>query len=182
MTVQNDISSHLEIQGFIDAWRSIKQDQPVPLRSNVDPVVFKPYLRTMLITELDGGDLIYRLVGTAIDTTNGNMLGTSAFDYMPDALAKTARSMFQTAAKHPCGWFSEYLVPLETDEFANRYATHLPLIDERSSNPFFVGYVHFVDEYVSTPLMPAAKQLSKVEFQLQKTAFLDIGCGIPDTG
>ena len=92
-------------QALIEYWYSIRGSDTVPSRSDVRPADIRQLLPNVMMLEYrPGGELIFRLVGSAIvDKLGKNFTGMNQLDLFPKAQRAFARQRYVNLLEQPCG-------------------------------------------------------------------------------
>lgn len=169
-----------EIDGFIAAWNTLRGDHRMPIKSEIDLRPLQRFLTNVMITEFDGVDMRYRLVGSALEATSRVQVGSSMMEHYPGAVTDLGRVMFKAAYDRPAGFGAEYRVELETGARVTRHSIYLPMSEPGRQEAYFLAYVHFAEEKIYTPLSRNRIQVRSREFSLRCFRFHDLGSGIPE--
>lgn len=162
---------------ILDHWQTLRGDRLRPLRSELDPAAFKPFLQNVGIFEVVAPDTtICRLAGTAFHRTLGfELAGRNVAELYGPTLFRAAGYRFQMMALQPCAAMFDLVLRFASGAENPHEIMLLPLEPETpdAPPPLLVGIAPIrAVEWENTAVLPQLDPSPNFRF-------IDIGAGVP---
>jgi len=169
-------------RAFLAYWLYIRGDKIVPHTDDVSPPDMRtlaPYVRYL---HWQGDALVHRLWGSALTEGTGvDLTGEDMLAYVAPARRDARRKLFRAAGDHPCGCALVVRSESMQDSGVAFEMTFLPVAVSPGHPPRLIGTLQWVEArevFDPQPYKPEEGHLLAVE----KTAFIDVGAGVPGSG
>lgn len=178
--VYGDISLTPPAHAFLAYWWHIRGDKIIPETQDVSPPQMRtlaPYVRYM---HWDGEALVHRLWGSALTEGTGvDLTGEDMLAYVAPERRGFRRKLFRSVGDQPCGCVMVVRSDSSPDGGTAFEMTFLPVATGDGQLPRLIGTLQWCearDVFEPRPYHPQKHNLLAVE----KTAFIDVGAGVPD--
>ncbi len=175
-----DIELTAPAHAFLAYWLYIRGDKIVPDTDDVSPPDMRtlaPYVRYL---HWQGDALVHRLWGSALTEGTGvDLTGEDMLAYVAPERRDARRTLFQAAGDHPCGCVLIVRSDSTPESGVAFEMTFLPVAVSPTHPPRLIGTLQWVEArevFDPQPYKPEEGHLLAVE----KTAFIDVGAGVPD--
>lgn len=167
-----------QTQSLFEYWCSLRGQDIVPSRSDLQPGAILPLLPNLMILEYrEPGTLIYRLAGTSsVEILGVDFTGSNLYDHLALHQRSAAELRFNTLRAHPCGLIAhEKLRSKHQTPFVVEII-YLPLRDRDGEITQLIGSATTIKRGENESGAGEAEAMTAIAVD-----FLDIGAGLPQS-
>jgi len=131
-----------EIGNFLEYWRDIRGDRPMPAKGDLDLMHMKKVLAHVSLHErFDRGSFIYRVHGSGLaSTAPSDHTGSDLLDYVPEIWREPVATLLNVILDQPCVIREEHILRDPLKGLINRDGLHLPLSDSDGTAKYIFSY------------------------------------------